>query len=64
MDTETLTSERRDGPTPHGGVASVAYWKDAEGNATTKDAAVMVEIVELDREGNQIARTYGPVSPR
>ncbi len=50
---------RIDEPTPHGGVASIAYWQDAEGKATTRDQAVAVEIVEIDAQGKQIYRTYG-----
>jgi hypothetical protein len=57
-----LTSERHDGPTPAGGVASVAYWQDANGNATTKELAVAAEIVELDAGGNIIARTYAEIN--
>jgi hypothetical protein len=50
----------REGPTPSGGVRSVAYLTDAFG-APTEDpaAAVAAEFVEYDAGGNEIARTYG-----
>jgi hypothetical protein len=52
------TSERIDGPTPNGGVASVAYFRDAEGNPCPKDEAVGIEIHELDAAGTAIRRTH------
>ena len=54
-----MTSERREGPTPNGGVASVAYYTDESGVLVDKSRASRVEIVELDATGNEIHRTYG-----
>jgi hypothetical protein len=51
-------SERIDGPTPAGGVASVAYFRDADGNPCPKDEAVGIEIHELDAAGTAIRRTH------
>ncbi len=52
------TQERRDGETPNGGVYSIAYWQDADGNPTTKDKAVAAEIVEFDSSDEQVFRNY------
>jgi hypothetical protein len=52
------TSERIDGPTPNGGVASVAYYRDAKGNPCPKDEAVGIEIHELKANGDVFWRTY------
>ena len=53
-----ITSERRDGPTPHGGAYSIAYFRDKRGAPTTKERAASVEIVEHSAAGDEIARTY------
>ena len=58
---EILTSERTDGPTPNGGVYAIAYFQDDKGEATTKDKATQVEIIEFSRSGDQIIRTYGTI---
>lgn len=51
---------RRDGPTPAGGVRSEAYMTDAGGRPTDDPAAaVAAEIVELDADGEVLARTQG-----
>lgn len=55
---EDETQERIDEPTPNGGMYSIAYFSDAEGNPTTKENATRMEIVEFDRDGKQIHRTY------
>ncbi len=52
------TSEEKDGPTPAGGVKSVAYYQDADGNPADKAAAVKMLIVEYDKSGDAIMRTY------
>jgi hypothetical protein len=52
------TSERIDGLTPNGGVASVAYFLDAAGQPCAKAEAVSMEIHELDATGAVIYRTY------
>jgi len=59
-----LTSQRIDGPTPHGGVASVANFMDADGRPADKSKAVKVEILELDAAGNSIHRTYADLRGR
>jgi hypothetical protein len=55
---EDETQERIDGPTPNGGVYSIAYFSDDDGDPTSKQKATRMEIVEFDREGNQLFRTY------
>lgn len=52
------TQQRDDGPTPNGGVYSIAYFSDSEGNPTTKENATRMEIVEFDEDGNGFFRTY------
>ena len=53
------TSERHVGKTPNGGVESVAYFKDADGNPVDKEEATAVEIVEFDGDGKVVRRTCG-----
>lgn len=49
-----------DGPTPRGGVRSVAHLTDAAGAATGDPAvATAVEVVEYAADGTELARTYG-----
>jgi hypothetical protein len=57
-------SERIDGKTPAGGVASVAYFLDAGGKPCPKGRAVSIEIHELDEGGEPITRTYGRTGRR
>lgn len=52
------TMEKRDHPTPAGGVRSVIYYRDAEGRPADKAAAAQAEVVEYDRRGRVLARTY------
>lgn len=48
-----------EGPTPNGGVRSIAYWFDADGNPVEKVNATNVEIHEVDKDGGIIRRVYG-----
>lgn len=57
------TEERRDGSTPHGGAYSIARFSDYRGQPVPKAKAVWVEILEFDRAGNCIFRTYGELKP-
>lgn len=50
--------ERIEGETPGGGVASIAYFLDADWSPVPKSKAVRIEIHEIDAEGNIIERTY------
>ncbi|MBN1278171.1 MAG: hypothetical protein K9I59_02140 [Chlorobium sp.] len=52
-----------DGPTPHGGVRAVFYFKDNAGNQVSKYDAVHVEIHELDESGMLVTILYGMVDP-
>jgi hypothetical protein len=52
------TSERRDGPTPNGGVYSVANFLDAEGKPCPKAEAIGMEILEYDADDRCVGRTY------
>lgn len=51
------TSQRSDGPTPHGGTYAIANWRDANGTPTTKDDAVAAEIIEFDAQDREVFRT-------
>ncbi len=54
----------RNGPTPLGGVRSVAYLFDADGNPTDDpDRARSGEIHEFAAEGDLLGRTYFQLSP-
>ena len=57
------SKERRTHTTPAGGVASVVYYQDADGNPAPKSKAVAGEIHELDAAGNSIRRTYFDRTP-
>lgn len=50
--------ERKDGPTPNGGDYSVLYWRDKDGRRSTKQEAVGREVVEFNKKGREIYRTY------
>lgn len=52
------TEERKQHPTPNGGVESVVYYRDAMGNPAPKEVAVGAEIIELDAKGKELQRTY------
>lgn len=50
---------RREGPTPNGGVYSIAYYSKADGTPCPRKESENVEIVEFDKDGNRIMSTYG-----
>lgn len=53
------SSERRDEPTPRGGVYSIIYFQDADGNPVEQPADVVkAEVIEYDAQDNEIFRTY------
>ena len=52
-----------EGPTPHGGAYSIAYYQDERGEAADKVVAVKVEIVEFDAQDRPVWRTYGDLTP-
>ena len=52
------TSETHEGPTPAGGVRSIMYYQDKDGQPAEKAEAVRAEGVELDAAGEVIQRTY------
>ena len=54
-----MTEETKEGPTPNGGVKSIAYYTDAQDLPVPKERASKVIIVEYDSSGKAIARTYG-----
>jgi hypothetical protein len=58
MTPDDPTEERWTHATPAGGVSSICYYRDADGNPAPKSKAVAGEIHELDAAGNSIARTY------
>jgi len=45
--------------TPNGGVKSTIYYQDKEGNPADEEVAIASEIVEFDKDGKEIFRTYG-----
>lgn len=53
------TQKSSNKPTPNGGVKSVMYYRDAEGDPADESVAVQAEIVELDERNNIVFRTYG-----
>lgn len=59
MTEDDLTSQRAEGPTPHGGAYAIAYFRDDAGNAVPRERATSMEIVEFSPEGEAIFRTYG-----
>jgi hypothetical protein len=59
-----VTSEESGGPTPNGGVRSVIYYQDDDGNPADKSVATRAEIVEYDADGKDIHRTYGTFTRR
>lgn len=58
----SVTSETRDGPTPNGGVRSVAYYLNDTGIPTEKSQATYVKIEELDASGSIVHRTYASLT--
>jgi hypothetical protein len=51
--------ERRRGPTPNGGVESVAFFLDDEDKPIEKAQATRMRILELNDAGEAIFSTYG-----
>ena len=58
MPVDQKFSERTEGPTPNGGIRSVANFLDAEMRPCLKAEAVHIEILEHDKDGVNIARTW------
>ena len=54
----TKYSEEIKGKTPNGGVKSIAYYLDDDGNPSPKTKATRVQIVELDKVGNRVNEVY------
>lgn len=54
-------SESTEGPTPAGGAYAVAYFRDDQGEPTTRAKATRIEIVEFDDQDEVIMRTYGRI---
>lgn len=53
-----VRSERVDGPTPSGGDYSIAHFFNGEREPCGKDEATGVEILEYDKDGANVARTW------
>lgn len=53
-----MTSERINEKTPGGGDYSVVYFKDKDGDKTTKENAVHYEIQEYKNDGTLVQITY------
>lgn len=59
-----MADKRRiEGPTPNGGVYSVAYYSK-DGEPAERDVATAVEYCEFDEADNCIFRTYGKLKPQ
>jgi len=58
------TTERIDGPTPNGGVASIAYFLDDDRQSVPRSRATQVEIVEVDAKGDIVFRTHGTLGKK
>ena len=56
-----MTQEEIVGPTPKGGVKSIAYFFNDKREAVDKEHATQFEIHELDKDGKSIFRTYGTI---
>ena len=57
------TSQRSEGPTPNGGAYAITFFRDENGNPTTKDQAHSAEIIEYNEEGEAIHSTFGYLNP-
>jgi hypothetical protein len=53
-----LACERHEGPTPAGGVASIAFYLNDQGNLCPKSRATRMEVHELDAEGQRVRRMF------
>jgi hypothetical protein len=52
------TSESHEHATPNGGVRSTIFYRDDEGNPCEKEQVTGAEIIEYDKDGKEIFRTY------
>ncbi len=59
-----MTVDRRDGPTPAGGVASEAVYLDERGVEVEPAEATRVVVREIDGEGRLLAETWGEIERR
>lgn len=50
---------KSDDPTPNGGVRSEVYYLDDENNMVDEKVATRCEVVELDKDGDIVHRTFG-----
>lgn len=53
--TRDKTSERVEGPTPNGGVYSIAYFFNSEHKPCSKQEAAEVRVNEYDRDDKEVA---------
>lgn len=53
------STETHTGPTPNGGVKAVVNYRSKSGKPVAKKRAEACEIIEYDKEGNVVGRTYG-----
>jgi hypothetical protein len=56
-DRTSAMSERHKGKTPNGGVESIVYYADDQGNPVAKSEATQGEVVELDKDGIELSST-------
>ena len=50
------------GQTPHGGVKTLVFFQDDEGNPADESEATRAEVQELDAEGRQVFIARGDIS--
>lgn len=55
--TEDNTSNRVEGPTPHGGAYSIAYFLDELHKPCPKPDASFVRVIEYAKDGTEVAST-------
>lgn len=55
------TSKRIDGATPHGGIYTLATFRDEDLQPVEKEKASVVELVEYDAEDQPLFHTFLPL---
>lgn len=52
------TQKTIEGPTPHGGVRATAFFYDQNRSPVEEKDATGMEIIEYDKDGKEVFRTY------
>ncbi len=56
------TSERIDGATPHGGVYTIAHYRDDDLRPVEKEDATQLELVEYGSDDQPLFQTFLPLT--